>query len=332
MSGIMESRRSSANSNNNNSSSSSSEDESSTGMSSRESTLDILDDSFEEDFYERRKLISGRGAMIGGVPITQQEEEIEPPPGAMGVNDVEVGAAARAPDSDYAPDYPAVSNYSSNGQSQKDYNAPGWLFPTRNGFDEASVTSRSSANDIDAPTKKNFERFSDSVFNKKGTSDKRQRKRLWYILGAVSILLLATAITVATMVFGSAGDMTSQQQQLSTIAKSISSESDLQNPASPQAKAYQWFIYEDTFYKDASNIPKDWAAQRYVLAVFYHATMGPYKWEVATNWLEGSECLDAWSGVVCSDQGYVRTLAFGKWVVHGSHCGRVSGQRRAEHD
>lgn len=326
MSGILESRRSI--SSGNNISSSSDDDESSTGMSSRESTLDMLDDAFEEDFHESRNLISGRGAMIRGVQISQQEEEeIEPPSGALGVNsdDVEAGAA-RAPDSDYAPDFLAPAALYSSGEpradTQREYSAPGWLFPTRNVPEGPSATSRSSESDKDAPTKKNFERFSDDVFNT-SSNGKGRRKRLWYILGAVSMLMLATVITVATLVFGSAGGLTSQQQQLSTVAKSISSESDLQNPASAQATAYHWLVYEDTFYKDATNIPKDWAAQRYVLAVFYHATMGPYEWEVATNWLEGSECLGAWFGVACSDQGYVRTLAFGKFVINGLLCSSV---------
>ena len=309
MSGIMESRRST------NSSNSRSSEESSTGMSSRDSTMDILEDSFEEDFHDGRNLISGRGQMIRGALIPQQEaQEMEPPSHALRNNtkDVEAGAA-RAPDSDYAPDFPTPSTLCPSdefqGRIQGEVGSPIWLFPTST--KEPSATSRSSGSQNAAPTKKNFERFSDDVLSN-SSSDHGRRKRWWYILGAASMVLLAAVIAVAVLVSGSGGDLTSQQQQLSEISKSLSSESDLQDTNSPQAKAYQWLVYDDILYKDAKSIPKEWAAQRYVLAVFYYATMGPYKWELGTNWLQGSECLDEWLGIACNDQGFVRTLAFGK--------------------
>ena len=145
-----------------------------------------------------------------------------------------------------------------------------------------------------------------------GTGGVARRRRLWYILGGVSVLLLAAAIAVAVVVFGSrGGGLTPQQQQLSEIAKSISSEDDLHDSATPQAMAYGWLINEDTFYEGLDTIPRDLAAQRYVLAVFYYATNGPDKWKLTTNWLMGSECLAEWSGISCNDQGSVRTLQFG---------------------
>ena len=63
----------------------------------------------------------------------------------------------------------------------------------------------------------------------------RRRKQLWYILGFVSVLVVAAIVVGAVLVVGgSGGQLTPQQQQLSEIAKSISSQKDLQNSASPQ--------------------------------------------------------------------------------------------------
>ena len=157
----------------------------------------------------------------------------------------------------------------------------------------------------DAHNKKNAQ-FSDP------SSGTRGRKQLWCILGFVSVLVLTAVVVVAVLVFGdSGGQLTPQQQQLSEIAYSISSKNDLQNSASPQYMAYNWLIHKDTFYNNDSNIPRELAAQRYVLAVFYYATMGHQQWVNTSNWLQGSECLGNWFGISCNDQGYVRTLKFG---------------------
>ena len=143
-------------------------------------------------------------------------------------------------------------------------------------------------------------------------SGTRRRKQLWYILGFVSVLVLTAVVVVVVLVFGeSGGQLTPQQQQLSEIAYSISSKNDLQNSASPQYMAYNWLIHHDTFYNNANNIPRELAAQRYVLAVFYYATMGHQQWVDTSNWLQGSECLGDWFGISCNDQGHVRTLKFG---------------------
>ena len=145
------------------------------------------------------------------------------------------------------------------------------------------------------------------------SSGNRQRKQLWYILGFVSVLVVAAIVVVAVLVAGgSGGQLTPQQQQLSEIAKSVSNQKDLQNSASPQYLAYNWLIDEDTFFHDADSMPRDLVVQRYVLAVFYYATMGHQNWVNTTNWLQGSECFGNWFGISCNDQGNVRTLKFGK--------------------
>jgi hypothetical protein len=141
----------------------------------------------------------------------------------------------------------------------------------------------------------------------------RQRKQLWYVLGFVSVLVVAAIVVVAVLVAGGSGGLlTPQQQQLSEIAKSVSSQKDLQNSASPQYLAYNWLIDEDTFFNDADIMPRDLVVQRYILAVVYYATMGHQNWVNTTNWLQGSECLGNWFGISCNDQGNVRTLKFGK--------------------
>ena len=142
------------------------------------------------------------------------------------------------------------------------------------------------------------------------------RRRLWLyiLLGFVTVLVVAAMVVVAVVVAaggGSDAPLTPQQQQLSEIAKSVSRQKDLQNSASPQNMAYHWLIHQDEFAND-SSLPKELIVQRYVLAVFYYATMGHQNWETASNWLEGSECLDNWFGISCNDQGQVRTLKFGK--------------------
>ena len=143
-------------------------------------------------------------------------------------------------------------------------------------------------------------------------SGTRRRTQLWYILGFVSVLIVVAVVVVAVLVVGgSGGQLTPQQQQLSEIVKSVSSQKDLQNSASPQYMAYNWLMSQNTIYNDADIIPRELAVQRYVLAVFYYATMGHQNWVVSSNWLQGSECLDNWFGVSCNDQGHVRTLKFG---------------------
>jgi hypothetical protein len=144
------------------------------------------------------------------------------------------------------------------------------------------------------------------------SSGNRRRKQLWYILGFVSVLVVAAVVVVAVLVGGSGGQLTPQQQQLSEIAKSVSSQKDLQNSASPQYMAYNWLLDEDTFYNDVDSMPRELVVQRYVLAVFYYATMGHQNWVATTNWLQGSECFGNWFGISCNDQGNVRTLKFGK--------------------
>jgi hypothetical protein len=156
----------------------------------------------------------------------------------------------------------------------------------------------------------------DGTNTRKGhrSNETRSRTRLWYILGGVSVLVLAAVVVVAVLVLvGSNDQMTPQQQKLSEIAKSISSKKDLQNSASPQNMAYNWLIHKDTFYNNARTITRELAVQRYVLAVFYYATMGDKNWGTASNWLQGNECLDNWLGVSCNDQGSIRTLEFGKF-------------------
>lgn len=163
----------------------------------------------------------------------------------------------------------------------------------------------------------------DDIHNNKKlvlSSETKRRTRLWYLLGIVSVLVVAAVVVVAVLVFGSNDQLTPQQQKLSEIAKSISSKKDLQNSASPQNMAYNWLIHKDTFYNDAETIPSELAIQRYVLAVFYYATMGDKNWEAAPNWLQGNECLNNWLGVSCNDQGSIRSLEFGKFPISVTWC------------
>lgn len=329
MSGILASRP-------NLSSSSSSSEESETGMSSRESSsssdesdLGILDEQSDvSSIRDMPSRISGRGALIGGVrlpPAEQQEEEAPSPPGQ---DDLESGVEA-PPDSDFAPVCQAPTtlfpvsdeenrdeNNSNNDKQRSFGKLPSWLSKSKKSSGPPSSTSHSSGSAggvVAGDEKGNFERFADEVSESERST---KRPKLWYVLGGVSILLVGAVIAVAVLM-ANRGGMTPQQEQLSEIAKSISSPEDLGNKASPQAKAYEWLVYEDKLWADANEIPRDMAVQRYVLAVFYFSTSGPFSWEDNSNWLKGSECLSEWTGLNCNDQSEVRAVAFGKSVTGG---------------
>ncbi len=74
-----------------------------------------------------------------------------------------------------------------------------------------------------------------------------------------------------------------QRARISKIIDSVSTKADLENPDSPQSKARDWILNEDTF--DSFCPPpcnrdrRDGGViQRYVLAVFYFATGGDDAW------------------------------------------------------
>jgi len=74
-----------------------------------------------------------------------------------------------------------------------------------------------------------------------------------------------------------------QRMLMNSIIESVSSPTDLQNPNSPQSKARNWILFEDTF--DSFCPPPcnrdgtyGGVIQRYTLAVFYFATAGDETW------------------------------------------------------
>jgi hypothetical protein len=136
-----------------------------------------------------------------------------------------------------------------------------------------------------------------------------------------------------------------QRARISAIIDSVSSKSDLQNPNSPQSKAREWILFQDTF--DSFCPPpcnrdrKDGGIiQRYTIAVFYFATKGDETWRTcgrkstevcdpdltlfegdfdiisgAETWLEPvSECF--WGGLSCrEDTQCIDRIEFGKSLL-----------------
>jgi hypothetical protein len=136
-----------------------------------------------------------------------------------------------------------------------------------------------------------------------------------------------------------------QRTKISSIIDSVSLKSDLQNPNSPQSKARNWMLFEDTF--DSFCPPpcnrerKDGGIiQRYTMAVFYFATGGDATWqscgrnsqqscspqltlfesdpiEIVTGdetWLSSvSECI--WGGLACrEDTQCIDRIEFGEFL------------------
>lgn len=108
------------------------------------------------------------------------------------------------------------------------------------------------------------------------------------------------------------GAPNSRQQQLDSIIGSISNETDLTQPNSPQALARDWLLLQDPLQLDPANVTRARVTQRYVLAVFYYATGGPSSWK-QNHWLRGNECGDTvWDGLNCDERNQVRGVVLGK--------------------
>lgn len=146
-----------------------------------------------------------------------------------------------------------------------------------------------------------------------------QRRTLWYALACMSLLIIGAMIVVGVRMAGNnTSTLTPRQQQLSDTVNSISDSTALANPASPQAQARHWLLFDDDLWVDQTQeITRDMVVQRYVLAVFYFATGGPTYW-IGNNWLHGRECNqnNSWTGISCNTNGQVREVALGK----RSHC------------
>lgn len=156
--------------------------------------------------------------------------------------------------------------------------------------------------------------------------EKSDRRRLIIIgLMVLAVVLVVAIISVAVIIFGGAdsgsGGSSSpsnvaREQALDKILLHVSSRADFADPTTPQSKARNWLLYEDTLWMHpVEPVPGERVIQRYILGVLYFATEGPTTWS-ENNWLEGDECRNddgkAWVGVACNDDGAALTIAFGK--------------------
>ena len=169
---------------------------------------------------------------------------------------------------------------------------------------------------------------------------KRQRKLMIRMALVVAVVLIAVIVPVAVL---SGGDVAitpaptlspTQSPTLSpTVAElpqlvnsldlaGISQLSDLQNRQSPQGRAADWIVNDDTYVSEQGLTVSDVAfVQRYVLAVFYFAMTGD-AWGVChradtscsatgevNSWLTPTDVC-TWFVVGCNDQGLITSISF----------------------
>jgi hypothetical protein len=81
-----------------------------------------------------------------------------------------------------------------------------------------------------------------------------------------------------------------------------------------QHKAACWILHTDK----KANAPKSKQfAQRYALAVLYHATQGDKHWDIKTNWMNPNKSECSWFGVECDTFGTVIGLELGFNQLNG---------------
>ena len=250
--------------------------------------------SIQSDFLTPPLTISGRGALISGmaVPSIDSDDEIE-----YEENDVESGP--EPPDSDYASHAPPKV-FQKTLQPKQSTNL--MAMATDSYMKRRSVTESS-----DAPDQTNIE------YSLRDREKPFRTRKFWCVLISVSCIFIGAIIAISMTVSGKE-TLSAQQQEISEIALSISGQQSIDDDYSPQRKAYMWIVYEDKRFQN-ENVPldRDAVTQRYVLSVFYYATNGPL-W-AANNWLSGSECTDAWTGIKCDSHDRVLSLLFGESIV-----------------
>jgi hypothetical protein len=261
---------------------------------SEEEYHDNAASSMQSDFLTPPLTISGRGALISGmaVPSIDSDEEVE----FEGGDDVESGP--EPPDSDYASHAPPkVFSKTLHPKQEKNLMAMAA---------ESYMKRRSITESSDAPEHVNVEYSS-------AASEKPFRtKRFWCLLISISCIFIGTVVAVSLLVSGKS-TLSPQQQEISEIAISISGQKSIDDEYSPQRKAYLWIVHDDKLFQNTKEpLDRDAIVQRYVLSVLYFATNGPL-W-VENNWLSGSECANAWTGIKCNSLNQVISLFLGKFL------------------
>ena len=163
---------------------------------------------------------------------------------------------------------------------------------------------------------------SDSDDSSYGSLDGKKVKRKVYIytvLALVSLMLLGGIIALSVVLFsGKKGNnssmpmLTTRQEGLNNIIKSIVDPELLKDTKSPQHRAHKWLLYEDSLgLAPTSGASRERVIQRYALATFFFATGGPTSWKTH-SWMNKDECNNSWTGVGCTDDGIVHVLSLSK--------------------
>ena len=164
--------------------------------------------------------------------------------------------------------------------------------------------------------------FGPKMYNSIRFMKKKQRRRVG--LGCVLLGLIAAIVGVSVAGFGgsrneqvtlippgidqNAENLNDRQKRFDAIVKSSSDGLAFLNQDSPQSRARQWLIFNDTLWNEAEEeISAERIQQRYVLAVFYFGSGGKKSW--SSNWLSGDEC-QGWEYLDCDNDGKVRAIAF----------------------
>ena len=157
----------------------------------------------------------------------------------------------------------------------------------------------------------------DSSYDSIEDMKKRRKPYIYAALGIVSLLLLGGIIALAIVIFGDKSGssgviLTARQEALHDIIKTAVPADILTDPDTPQYRAHQWLLYEDSLgLTPASEASRDRVLQGYALATFYFSTGGPRSWK-SHNWLEGDECVKEWEGIGCTSDGIVHVLSLSK--------------------
>jgi len=156
---------------------------------------------------------------------------------------------------------------------------------------------------------------SDSSYDSIEDMKQKRKPYVYALLGVVSLLLLGGIIALSVVIFGGKDDesptpiLTSRQESLHNIITSVVPSDTLTDSNTPQYRAHQWLLYEDSLgLAPDSGASKERVIQRYALATFYFSTGGPRSWKTH-NWLEGDECTEEWDGVGCTSDGRVHVLS-----------------------
>lgn len=148
-----------------------------------------------------------------------------------------------------------------------------------------------------------------------GPSTGKRRRLLRLLVGAGIAVLILAVVAVIFIIRSGQSDKTENQRQikLEAIIEKASTPEALSTEGSPQSRARNWLLYDDTLYLDPrTNATEAQVIQRYSLATLYFSTGGDTTW-ASNNWLQGGECDGRyWDHIDCTEDKEVRALAFGK--------------------